>query len=82
MNIKLLGRIARGTTTVSDASALRNQMLILARHIADAAAFFDSTRSTLPERDKAEASRHVDCLHAAAQRLAGERQHEIYSPEV
>lgn len=54
--------------------------LMLARHIAEAASFFDTARSALTT-DQHEAGTHVEHLHAAAQILAGDKVGEIYTPD-
>lgn len=52
-----------------------------ARHIADAAAFFDHMKNLLPDvDDKIEAAQHVDRLHTIAELYAGDRSAEIYKP--
>lgn len=53
----------------------------LARRVSDAASFFDTARGALAERERAEASLHVERLHEAAQLLAGERTPDLYMPE-
>lgn len=81
MNIDLLQRIERGTTTVADARSIREQCFAIAHQIADTACFLDALNAmqTIQPRDIVRG--YIDALHDIAERLAGDRVNEIYAAE-
>lgn len=58
----------------------QTQLLMLAKHIASAASFFDMSSCTAPA-DQEESRWHVQHLHDAAQILAGDQGVEIYTQD-
>lgn len=81
MDAALLERIARGTTTASDAATLRDRMFILAHQITSAAAILDSANAAQILQPIEIGRSHVENLYDIAEELAMDRAQELYAPE-
>jgi len=59
----------------------QEELLKLARMVADAAVFFDFAKGALVASERVGAREHVEALHDVAMALAGDRVKEVYGPE-